>query len=113
MTLMELALILLLVANVPIVTTSFALKSWKRPANPCYPAKYATLDRTRDVMENVAVAFMSKKSSFDDSVYGSFEEGRFKVTRNDDQNQFSLYYRIYHKEKQDSKAPLVILHGGP
>lgn len=113
MAIIELALILLLVANVPINTHSFALSSWKQPANPCCRAECAGFGHVRDMTDKVAVTLMSKKPSFDDSVYGSFEEGQFKIARNDNQNQFLLYYRIYNNNKQDSKAPLVVLHGGP
>lgn len=61
----------------------------------------------------------AKKSAFDDSIYGSFDEGYVGVSRTN-QDPLSLYYRIYNsnnktpsKKKKKKKFPLVVLHGGP
>ena len=57
------------------------------------------------------IPLRSKKSQYDDFAYGSFEEGKVAVSR--DGSQFSLYYRIYNKDSQSLKIPVVVLHGGP
>jgi len=58
-----------------------------------------------------AFSLQAKKSKYDDSIFGSFEEGNVKVSRGDNKDAFALYYRLYNQ--QASKPPLVVLHGGP
>lgn len=92
----------------------YKCKSWQRS----YPAPPGS---TRSTDSSRLSGLKAKKSSFDDSIYGVFEEGNARISRG--QDNFSLYYRIYSNnsngDKQalnannNAKAPLVVLHGGP
>ena len=47
--------------------------------------------------------------------FGPYRDGTVKVSRhnNDDQQQdFSLYYRLYNPDS-NSRIPIVVCHGGP
>lgn len=70
-------------------------------------------ERSQEVRFTSTCLLKAKKSSFDDSIFGSFEEGNVAIPRHGE--DFSLYYRIYNNKtrSQASKAPLVVLHGGP
>jgi hypothetical protein len=98
--------IFILLAMSPLLVAAFSARQRELFLRPC---SYVIHDI------RFSNALNAKKEEFDDSIFGRFEEGNISVSRNGGQKQFALYFRIYNiqKDGQSSKAPLVVVHGGP
>ena len=111
MALTKAALSIFLIVIAPVVTVSFQATAWKYCAAECASATGFGNHARKDW--SMAFPLKAKKNSFDHTIYGSYEDGKIAISRNDKQSQFELYYRIYHKKSQASRPPHVVLHGGP